>query len=251
MTSPSNVLRFISQHDVDCRACHLSSLCLPQGLSMEDIAELNDIAQPLATLRKREALFLQGMPFTSLFVVRSGSLKQVTTTETDEYLVTSFFLPGELIGLDAIAERRYPGSVVALETATVCELPFDRLDELSSRVPELRERLYYSLSQEVHNERLLLRLLLRRTADVRLACFFVAMSERFRRRGYSPYRFRLAMARGEIGNYLGLTVETVSRTLARYQEQELLDIRGREFQILDLERLKRLAETSGRRGVSD
>ncbi|EPC04615.1 hypothetical protein L861_04645 [Litchfieldella anticariensis FP35 = DSM 16096] len=250
MTSPSNVLRFASQQNVDCRACHLSSLCLPQGLSLEEIAELNDIAQPLAMLRKNEALFLQGMPFTSLFAVRSGSLKQVTTTETDEYLVTSFFLPGEMVGLDAIGEKSYPGSAVALETTTVCELPFERLDDLCASLPELRRRFHRNLSQEVHNERLMLRLLLRRTADVRLACFFFAMSERFRRRGYSPYRFRLAMSRGEIGNYLGLTVETVSRVLARYQQQGLLDIHGRDFHILDLERLSRLTEASGRRGAA-
>ncbi|MFC3285104.1 fumarate/nitrate reduction transcriptional regulator Fnr [Litchfieldella rifensis] len=250
MTNPSNVVSFASQHGVDCRSCHLSSLCLPRGLPLEDIAELNGIAQPLAPVRKREALFLQGMPFTSLFAVRSGSLKQVTTTETDEYLVTTFFLPGELAGLDAIAEGSYPGSAVALETTTVCELPFEQLDALCMRVPELRQRVYRNLSQDVHNERLMLRLLLRRTADVRLACFFVAMSARFRRRGYSPYRFQLAMSRGDIGNYLGLTMETVSRTLARYQQQRLLDIRGRDFHILDLEALTRFAEESGRRGVN-
>lgn len=248
MTTPSTVLRFASQHGVDCRSCHLSALCLPRGLPLEEIGELNEITRPLAALKKREPLLLQGMPFTSLFVVRSGSLKQVTMTDYGERMVTAFFLPGELVGLDAIAEKSYPGNVVALETTAVCELPFDHLDRLGLRLPELRRRFYASLSREVHNERLMLRLMLRRTADVRLACFFVAMSERLRRRGCSPYRFHLAMSRGDIGDYLGLTEETVSRALSRYQQQELLAIQGRDFHILDLERMISLSESSGRRG---
>lgn len=250
MTTPSSVLRFAGQHGVDCRSCHLSSLCLPRSLPLEEIGELNEIANPLAALKKREPLLLQGMPFTSLFVVRSGSLKQVTITDYGERMVTAFFLPGEMVGLDGIAES-YPGNVVALETTAVCELPFERLDKLGIRLPELRRRFYRNLSREVHNERLMLRLMLRRTAEVRLACFFVAMSERFRRRGYSSIRFNLAMSRGDIGDYLGLTEETVSRALSRFQRQELLTINGRDFHILDLERLIRLSESSGRRGAVD
>ncbi|WP_181422056.1 helix-turn-helix domain-containing protein [Halomonas sp. LBP4] len=247
MTSRSKVLRFSGQHTVDCSSCRSSPLCFTGRLPVDEIAELGDIIRPLATLNKGDPLILQGSPFTSLFMVRSGSLKQATTTGSDEYLVTAFFLSGELIGLDAIGEGRYPGSVVSLETATVCELPFAEFLELGTRVPELRRRFLRNLSLEVGSERLGMRLLLRRTAEVRLAYFLVAMSERFRRRGYSPYRFRLAMPRGDIANYLGLTVETVGRTLVRYRDQGLLVTRGPEVHILDMPRLERLAEASGRR----
>lgn len=248
MTSHSTrVLRFSPQHDIDCLSCRSSPLCFAGRLPVDEFAELDGIIRRLATLNKGDPLILQGSPFTSLFMVRSGSFKQVTTTGTDEYLVAAFFLPGELIGLDAVGEGRYPGSVMALETATACELPFTAFAALGARVPELRRRFLCTLSQEVSNERLGMRLLLRRTAEVRLAHFLVAMSERFRRRGYSPYRFRLAMARGDIANYLGLTMETLSRVLVRCREQGLLAIRGQEFHILDMPRLERLAEASGRR----
>jgi CRP/FNR family transcriptional regulator, anaerobic regulatory protein len=248
MTSHMRKQRTASQRGVNGSPYRLSFRCLAQGLSMENLAECNDIVRPLETLKKHQPLLLQGMPFTSLFAVRSGSLKQVTAMESGESLVTAFFLPGEVIGLDAIAEHRYPGSVVSLEPTTVCELPFDLLDELSTRVPELRRQLQGSLSQEVHNERLRMRLL-RRTAEVRLACFLVAMSERLRRRGYSPCHCRLAMSRGDIGSYLGLTEETVGRTLVQFQKQGLLGIQGREFYFPDLPGLSRLAETSGRRSA--
>ncbi|MDI5985749.1 helix-turn-helix domain-containing protein [Halomonas sp. M4R5S39] len=247
MTSRNKVLHFAGRRDVDCLSCRASPFCFTGRLPVDEVPELGDIIRRRATLDKGDLLIAQGSPFTSLFLVRSGSLKQVTTTASDEYLVTAFFLPGELIGLDAIGAGRYPGSVVSLETATVCELPFTEFSELGTRVPELRRRFLCHLSQEMGGERLWMHLLLRRTSEVRLAHFLVAMSEHFRLRGYSPHRFRLAMSRGDIANYLGLTMETVSRTLMRYREQELLATRGQEFHILDLPRLERLAETSGRR----
>ncbi|WP_021029103.1 helix-turn-helix domain-containing protein [Litchfieldella anticariensis] len=224
----------------------MSCLYLPMGLPLEDIPELHD-TQTYTLLRKGDALFKQGMSFTGLFLVRSGSLKQVSTTNTDESLVTAYAMPGDLVGLDAIGQNVYPGTALALETTTVSELPQERLSELGAQLPALRQQLCRNLSQEVHNERLMLRLLLRRTAEARLAYFFVAISERFRRRGYSPSRFRLALSRSDISSYLGLTVETVSRTLARFHRQELLTSRGRDFHILDWEGLVRLAEASGRR----
>lgn len=246
MTTPNPVLRFARQHDI--QSCSLSSLCLPMTFTLDKFDQFNAITKRLAPLRKRDRLFLQGMPFKSVFIIRSGSLKQVTTTDSDEEQITRFFLPSEMVGLDGLGEQRYPGSAIALETTTVCEVPFDRLDALSAQLPELRGYLYRSMSQEMHHERLMMRLLLRRTSDVRLASFFVGMSTRFRRRGYSPYCFRLAMSRSDIGNYLGLAVETVSRLLGRFQQLGLLVAQGREFRILDLDALIRLADGGGRRG---
>jgi CRP/FNR family transcriptional regulator, anaerobic regulatory protein len=246
MTTPRPVLRFARQHDLDNHTCRLSSLCLPFTLSSEMLDRFGVVAKRTAPLRKRDALYLQGMPFKSLYVLHSGSLKQVTTTDSQEELVTSFFLPGEIVGLDAIGGQHHPGNAIALETTTVFELPFERLEEVSCRKPELRSYLYQCMSKELQNERLLMHMLLRKTSDVRLAIFFVAMSLRFRRRGYSPYCFNLAMSRGDIGSYLGLAVETVSRLLGRFQQQGLITSRGREFHIHDLEALTRLADSNGR-----
>lgn len=249
MTSIGKPLRLASLQDVACDTCHLNRLCLPGGLADEDLTELQEIVQPLARLARHEVLYFQGADFDNLYAVRSGSFKQVTTTESGEYLVTALFFPGELIGFDAIAGMCHPGTVVALESSSVCALPFTRLEALSVRLPGLRRRFHRSLSQEIHNERLRLRLLLRRTAEGRVACFLKAMSERFQQRGYSPYRFRLNLSRADLGSYLGLTEETVGRALVACQQRKLVAVRGREFRLLDMERLEQLAQASGRRKV--
>ncbi|XKE46293.1 fumarate/nitrate reduction transcriptional regulator Fnr [Halomonas organivorans] len=232
-------------NETRCQTCSLSSLCLPLALELEDMDEFDAIIRRRAPLKKGESLFRQGGPFTSVYAVRSGSLKQVTTEGSGDDQLTNFYLPSELVGLDGIDEEAYPGSVIALETTTVCEIPFDRLDELSERLPELRAQLYRSMSKEMRDDRRMMRLLSRKTADQRLATFFTSLSDRFRRRGYSPYSFRLSMSRADIGNYLGLAVETVSRILGRFQQQGLVAVSGREVNILDLDALIAVAEEEG------
>lgn len=232
-------------NETRCQTCSLSSLCLPLALEVQDMEQFDAIIRRRAPLKKGESLFRQGSPFTSVFAVRSGSLKQVTTEGSGEDQLTNFYLPSELVGLDGIDEERYPGTVVALETTTVCEIPFDRLDALSESLPELRGQLYRSMSKEMRDDRRMMRLLSRKTADQRLATFFTSLSDRFRRRGYSPYSFRLSMSRADIGNYLGLAVETVSRILGRFQSQGLVAVSGREVNILDLPALIEVAEEEG------
>ncbi|RDB42094.1 Crp/Fnr family transcriptional regulator [Halomonas sp. DQ26W] len=232
---------------LSCLSCQVKCLCLTAGLPLKEMAELNDIVRPAVTLDKHETFATQGAAFDSLYAVRTGSLKQVVVTGSDEHLVTALWLPGELIGLDAISQKVHPGSLVALENTTVCEIPYYKLDELCGRSAEVRRRIQCCLSQEMHDERLSLHLLLHRTAEVRLACFLMDISERFRLRGYSPHHFRLAMSRRDIASYLGLTPETVGRMLVKYQQENLLFSRRCEFRILDPERMKRLADASGRR----
>lgn len=229
-------------HEARCQTCSLSSLCLPLALELEDMDQFDAIIRRRTPLKKGEHLFHQGDAFTSVYAVRSGSLKQVTTEGGGNDQLTNFYLPSELVGLDAIDEPHYPGSAIALETTTVCEIPFDRLDQLSEKLPELRGQLYRSMSKELRNDRRMMRLLSRKTADQRLASFLITLSDRFRRRGYSPYSFRLSMPRADIGNYLGLAVETVSRIVSRFQSQSLVAVSGREVQILDMARLQQLAE---------
>ncbi|WP_163557655.1 cyclic nucleotide-binding domain-containing protein [Halomonas sp. NO4] len=247
MTSIGKPLHAARLQGADCKSCYLNSLCLPGELSDTEVVELQAIVRPLIRLAKHEVLYVQGAPFSSLYAVRSGSFKQATTAESGEYLVTGLFLPGELLGLDAMAEKRYSGTLVALETSTVCELPYQALVTLCDRLPALRHRLQRSLSREIHDERLRLCRLLRRTADRRLACFLTSVSKRFQHRGYSPYRFRVSLSRADLGSYLGLTEETVGRALKRCEEDGLLTVHGREFHLKDLPRLEHLARASGRR----
>ncbi|MHB0776314.1 fumarate/nitrate reduction transcriptional regulator Fnr [Halomonas sp. WWR20] len=245
MLSPVATSRHARLNETRCQTCSLSSLCLPLALALEDMSQFDAIIQRRAPLKKGEVLFRQGTPFMSVYAVRSGSLKQVTTDSTGEEQLTNFYLPSELVGLDGIDEQKYLGSVIALETTTVCEIPFDRLDVLSEKLPQLRNQLYRSMSKEMRDDRRMMRLLSRKTADERLANFFTTLSMRFRRRGYSPYSFRLSMSRADIGNYLGLAVETVSRILSRFQQQGLVSVQGREVHVLDLDALSALAEGEG------
>lgn len=243
---PDTVLesRHARLHEARCRTCSLSSLCLPLALELSDMDQFDAIIRRRAPLKKNDALIHQGTPFTSVFAVRSGSLKQVINEKGDEQ-VANFYLPSELVGLDAIDDTTYPGTVYALETTTVCEIPFDRLDALSEKLPELRVQLYRSMSKELRDDRRMLRLLSSKAADERMASFFTSLSVRFRRRGYSPYSFRLSMSRGDIGNYLGLAVETVSRILGRFQQRGVVATSGREVNILDMAALERQAEGDG------
>ncbi|MFD1208271.1 fumarate/nitrate reduction transcriptional regulator Fnr [Modicisalibacter tunisiensis] len=242
MASSALHMRRPRLQEARCQTCSLSSLCLPLALGTQEMDSFDAIIQRRAPLKKGEALLRQGDPFTSVFAVRSGSLKQITSEGDGEDQLTNFYLPSELVGLDGIDEKHYPGSIIALETTTVCEIPFDRLDQLSEALPELRNQLYRNMSKELRDDRRMLRLLSRKTADERLASFLVNLSTRFRRRGYSPYSFRLSMARADIGNYLGLAVETVSRIIGRFQQHKLVDVQGREVHILDLDALEALAE---------
>ncbi|AMD01134.1 Transcriptional activator protein Anr [Halomonas chromatireducens] len=232
---------------LSCLSCRLNYLCLIADLPLEERALFSRIVRPAETLEKRQVLASQGAAFDRLFAVLTGSLKQVVVTDSDEYIVTALCLPGDLVGLDAIGEGAYPGSLVALETTGVCEIPYEQLDQLCTRSAGIRRLFPRYLSQAMHDERLRLTLLLRRTAEVRLASFLLAVSERFRLRGYSPHHFRLALSRSDIASHLGLTPETVGRVLVSYQRQNLLDVSGHEFLILDFEGLKSLAAANGRR----
>lgn len=230
-----------------CLSCCLNALCIPQGLPPEEAALLGEIVDPPIRLEKNETLCQQDAPFDSLYAVRTGCLKQETALEGAETLLTALWLPGDVIGSDAIGLGYYPGSVTALETATLCKLPFDRLDAKMHCMPKLRRRLQNRISRAIHEERLSLHQLLSQTAEARLARFLLAVADCFRRRGYSPRHFRLPLSRSDIGSYLGLTHETVGRTLSAYQAQNLLHVSGRDYHLLDFAELERLASSAGRR----
>lgn len=249
MAANRHMFKISNSKKSDCSTCFLKNSCLFRNLFVlpNSLSGLDVFTKPPATLKKREPLIMQGMALNSLFIVRSGSLKQVVLAGQGERIVTGFFLPGDVVGLDSIARKHYSGSVLAMEKSSVCELPFDQVDMLGVRYNELRNRLYVSLIHEIDEERLMLRLMLRKTAEARLAFFFVRLSDRFRQRGFSSQRISLPMSRGDIGNYLGLSEETVSRILSRYQLQNLMSIKGREVHILDLEQLAMLSEATGRR----
>ena len=237
----SESIKVRAQRQAHCKDCSLSGLCLPLSLNMQDMDALDDIVKRGRPLKKGDYLFRQGDNFSSVFAVRSGALKTFSLSDTGEEQITGFHLPSELVGLSGMDTDHYPVSAMALETTSVCEIPFDRLEELSAQLPQLRRQLMRIMSREIRDEQQMLLLLSKKNAEERVATFLVNLSARFRARGYSPYQFRLAMSRNEVGNYLGLAVETVSRVFTRFQQNGLLKAEGKEIQLLNLMDLCALA----------
>lgn len=229
----SESIKLHSPHQAHCKDCSLASLCLPLSLNLEDMDALDDIVKRGRPLKKGEFLFRQGDAFGSVFAVRSGALKTFSLSDSGDEQITGFHLPSELVGLCGMDSEFYPVSAMALETTSVCEIPFERLDELSVQLPQLRRQLMRIMSREIRDDQQMMLLLSKKTADERIATFLVNLSARFRARGFSANQFRLAMSRNEIGNYLGLAVETVSRVFTRFQQSKLLEAEGKEVQILD------------------
>lgn len=225
---------------VACRNCSLTSLCLPMGLTPEDVDQLDAIVKRNRPLHRGDHLFRQGDTFQCIYVVKTGTVKSFDPGEDGSEQVLGFHLPGEMIGLDAIETGLHHCSAKILETTAVCEIPFNRLEELSSTIPSLQHQMYRLLSREIGHDEDMLTLLGKRNAEERLASFLLSLSGRFQRRGFSPSDFYLSMSRHEIGNYLGLAVETVSRLFTRFQDDGLLKVERKHIQLVDIERLKQL-----------
>ncbi len=228
-----------------CQACSLSELCLPRSLDDSEMVRLDDIVQRKRPIKKGEFLFQVGQPFRSLYAVRSGSVKVFLPTPSGEEQIVGFHMPGELLGLDAMEHDTHSCSAVALETTTVCELPYQNMQELCHQIPGLNHQFMSLVSKEIGSEHEMLLMLGKKMADVRLAAFLLNLSCRFRTRGFSPNEFNLSMSRHDIANYLGLAVETVSRLFTRFQEDGILEVHRRLVTIRDMSKLVALAEYAG------
>lgn len=235
---------------VACKNCTLGMLCLPMGLTPEDVARLDGIVRRSRPLHRGDYLFRSGERFRSLYVVKTGAVKTYAPSEEGQEQVLGFHLPGEIIGLDAIEKEIHACSARVLETSAICEVPFSRFEELSSTLPSLQHQMYRLLSKEIGHDGEMLLLLGKKSADERLAAFLLSMSKRLHKRGLCATDFYLSMSRHEIGNYLGLAVETVSRLFTRFQDDGLLKVDRKHVELLDLDALESIvvgAEPNGRR----
>jgi CRP/FNR family transcriptional regulator len=226
-----------------CCNCSLSELCLPHGMSGEDMNALDQIVKHQQPYQPGQHVFRVGDQSHALFAVRAGALKSYCTTEGGDEQVLGFALPGELVGLDGMSDDAYASNSVVLETASICELPYDDLDELRHSLHGLNHQLLRLASKEINADQRMLLLLGKRTAEEKLAAFLLSLSTRYKPRGLSATNFNLPMSRQDIGNYLGLAIETVSRLFARFQEEGLLKVNRREVTIADLPRLKEMCST--------
>jgi len=232
----------IESFKVSCSNCSLSELCLPHGMSGQDMDKLDEIVKRHNPYQPGQHVFRAGDGSHALFAVRSGALKSYCTTENGDEQVLGFTLPGELVGLDGMRDGSYASSSVALETASVCELPYDGLEKMCHSLPGLNKQMMRVVSKEISTDQGMLLLLGKRTAEERLAAFLLSLSTRYRSRGLSATSFNLPMSRQDIGNYLGLAIETVSRLFAAFQKSELLTVNRREINILDMSRLQAMVE---------
>lgn len=222
---------------VSCNDCSLSQICLPLAVEPEQLDELDRIIRRGRALKRGEHLYRAADSFEAVYAVRSGALKTYAMSEDGEEQVTGFYLPGEIVGMDGISTAYHISSAKALETSTVCEIPFTHLETLSSRIPSLQHHFFSLMSREIQEDRALHMLLSKKSADDRIASLLTTIAARQQRRGLSNRIFRLPMSRYDIANYLGLAVETVSRIFTRFQQQGLIRVEGREVEILDRPRL--------------
>jgi len=208
---------------------------------MEEMDIIDTMIKRAKPLHKNNRIFETGDPFNSVFAVRSGAFKSFSIDESGEEHVVGFFLPGELIGLDAIDGSTHENTVKALETSSSCEIPFHQIEKLSAKIPNLQRHMYRLLSREIREDQELQLLLGKKTAEERIGTFLLNLSQRYQQRHLSATLFRLPMARTDIANYLGLAVETVSRNITRLQTQGILEVEGKDVEILDHKRLHHVA----------
>ncbi len=221
-----------------CSTCNLRENCLPAGFEAGELAQIEELARIKRTFRRGDYLYRCGSPLKSLFAIRTGFFKTEVLHENGMEQVTGFQMAGEIIGMDAISTNIHTCNAVALEDSEVCELPFGKLEELGRKLPGLQRRLHIIMGREIVRDHGIMLLLGSMRAEERLAAFLLNLSQRFAARGYSPSAFYLRMTRQEIGNYLGMKLETVSRTLSQFQEAGLISVRNKAVEILDAKNLK-------------
>jgi CRP/FNR family transcriptional regulator len=223
---------------IHCQSCSFSHLCLPVSLNKNELDTLDDIIERKKPLHKNDKLVRYGDKFHSLYAVRSGSFKSYVSDKDGVEQIIGFHFPGDIIGFDALKDDQHGSYTQALETAMVCELPYETLDEMSVRFPKLRQQIMRFMSAEIKHDHDLMMLLSKRSAEERLLHFLSHLSQRFEERGFSAKQFNLSMTRNEIGNYLGLTVETISRLLTRFQKEELIQVDGKLITIINFDGIK-------------
>lgn len=223
-----------------CGQCSLRQLCLPAGIGSEGIARLDALVKRRHETPRGQRLFQVGDELGSIYVARSGSFKTTTLTEEGDQQVIGFHLPGELIGLDALGDGRHRCDAEALEDAQVCEVPMQDLQQVATQVPGLQQQLIKVLGRSMGRDQDHVEMLGRRQASERVLLFLHSLSERFQALGHDGSSIRLPMSRNEIASYLGLVVETVSRSFGKLQDDGLIAVRGRDIRVVEPERLSEL-----------
>jgi CRP/FNR family transcriptional regulator len=225
-----------------CSACHLRELCLPCGMTGSDVERLDSLMFSRRRVKAGQVIYREGDRFQFIYAVRSGTFKTSLTLSDGREQVSGFYMAGELRGLDGLAQGTHASSATALEDTEVCSIPYVHLSELSAANTGMQHVVSRLMSREIVREHSLMLLLGSMNAEERLSAFLLNLSQRLKARGYSATEFHLRMSRAEIGSYLGMTLETVSRTFSAFQHQHLLEVDKRHIRIMDMEGLSRAFE---------
>jgi CRP/FNR family transcriptional regulator len=216
-----------------CSTCNLREVCVPCGLNGNEVAELGDLVYLRKRVKRGDSLIRVGGGFESILAIRSGFFKSSVVLEDGRDQVTGFHMAGEVVGLDGIANGTHTADVIALEDSEVCVIPYARLEQ-----PQMQRQLHRIMSRELVRDQGVMMLLGTMRAEQRLAAFLLNLSQRFKARGFSSAEFHLRMTREEIGSYLGLTLETVSRAFSHFQSDGIISVQQKHVRILSPERLR-------------
>jgi CRP/FNR family transcriptional regulator len=225
---------------VACASCNLRELCLPVGMSNEQLDHLDTMVATRRAVPRGDTLFRAGDEFQSLYAVRTGFFKTCVSSEDGRDQVTGFQMAGELLGLDGIGTDKHTCDAVALEDSQVCVIPFHQLEDLSREYSDLQRQFHKIMSREIVRDHGVMLLLGSMRAEERLAAFLLNLTQRLRTRGFSASSLVLRMTREEIGSYLGLKLETVSRTFSKFQDDGILEVKQRQIRVLDQDALQGL-----------
>lgn len=230
-------------NQVSCNDCSLDNICLPRGLSHEEIESISQIVKAKKTLQRGEFIYHEGDNFRGILAIKSGSAKLVGADQHGNEHILNILLPGELLGFDGLSTDKHSCAAIALETTSFCLLPADSMDHLFQNIPSLTRELFRHSGEKMLEDKNQL-ILSKRPAEERLAYFLISLSERLKRRGFSASEFKLSLSRQEIGNHLGLALETVSRLLKKFQEDEMIMVQNRFITITNLSALKNLLQVN-------
>jgi CRP/FNR family transcriptional regulator, anaerobic regulatory protein len=225
---------------VACSNCNLRELCMPLGLNTDEMRKLDEVVDKRRKIKQGEQLFGNGETFTSLYAIRTGFFKTCISTEDGREQVTGFQMAGEILGLDGIVTDHHNCNAVALEDAEVCVMPFASVEDLSREFPILQRHVHKIMSREIVRENSVMMLLGNMRAEERLAAFLLNLVQRLHARGFSQSELILRMTREEIGSYLGMKLETVSRTFSKFSDEGIIDVKQRYVRIVNEDALKKI-----------
>ncbi|MCK9607929.1 MAG: helix-turn-helix domain-containing protein [Methylomonas sp.] len=228
---------------VSCINCSLDNICLPRGLSQTEIDNISQVVKARKTLQRGDFIYREGDNFKGILAIKSGSAKLVANDNHGNEHILNILLPGELLGFDGLSDEKHGCAAIALETMTFCILPAANMEQLFQNLPSLTRELFRHSGEKMLVDKNQL-VLSKRPAEERLAYFLISLSERLKRRGFSSSEFKLSLTRQEIGNHLGLALETVSRLLKKFQDDGLIVVQNRFIQIKKPHSLKNLLEPS-------